>query len=139
MSRKRNGSITKRSNYIPLRLYPESLPERQTRRVPRTNPFTYLNTRGIIPYRGGTMALIVPDGLLRAAGMSEAEFKRELAVWLFQQERLTLAQASQFAEMTLVEFQHLLASRRIPVHYDVAEFEEDLQTLRELAKDEGCQ
>ncbi len=85
------------------------------------------------------MALIVPDGLLRAAGMTEAEFKRKLAVWLFQQERLTLAQASQFAEMTLVAFQHLLASRRIPVHYDVAEFEEDLQTLRELVKDEGCQ
>ncbi len=36
------------------------------------------------------MALIVPDGLLRAAGMSEAEFKRELAIWLFQQERGTL-------------------------------------------------
>ncbi len=71
--------------------------------------------------------------------MTEAEFKRELAVWLFQQERLTLAQASQFAEMTLVEFQHLLASRRIPVHYDVAEFEEDLRTLRELTEDEGHQ
>ncbi len=71
--------------------------------------------------------------------MTEAEFKRELAVWLFQQERLTLAQASQFVEMTLVEFQHLLASRRIPVHYDVAEFEEDLRTLRELTEDEGHQ
>jgi predicted HTH domain antitoxin len=34
--------------------------------------------------------------------------------------------------MSRVQFQHLLASRRIPVHYDVADFEADLQTLREM-------
>jgi predicted HTH domain antitoxin len=33
-----------------------------------------------------------------------------------------------------MRFQHLLASRGIPVHYDVAEFEADLDTLRELGR-----
>ena len=36
--------------------------------------------------------------------------------------------------MSYLEFQHLLASRQIPVHYDVAEFEQDLETLGELGR-----
>jgi predicted HTH domain antitoxin len=36
--------------------------------------------------------------------------------------------------MSRLEFQHLLASRRIPVHYDVADFEQDIETLREVGR-----
>jgi predicted HTH domain antitoxin len=43
-----------------------------------------------------------------------------------------LAQASKLAGMSRLEFQHLLASRGIPIHYDISEFEEDLTTLREI-------
>ena len=43
-------------------------------------------------------------------------------------------QASQLAALDRLEFQHLLASRQIPVHYDVADFVEDLETLRELGR-----
>ena len=38
------------------------------------------------------------------------------------------------AMMNRLQFQHLLASRLIPVHYDVAEFEEDLKTLKEMGR-----
>jgi predicted HTH domain antitoxin len=51
---------------------------------------------------------------------------------LFQKEKITLAQASKLAQKTRLQFQHLLASRQIPVHYDVTEFEEDLKTLQRL-------
>ena len=57
------------------------------------------------------------------------ERKQELAVALFQQERLTLAQASRLAEMSQLAFQALLAERHIPIHYGVEEFREDLRTL----------
>jgi predicted HTH domain antitoxin len=80
------------------------------------------------------MGLIIPDEILQATRMSEAEFKQEMAILLFQKEKLTLGQASQFAEMSQLHFQHLLASRQIPVHYDVAEFEQDLGTLRKLRR-----
>jgi len=80
------------------------------------------------------MGLIISDEILHATGMSEAELKQEMAVLLFQRERLTLGQASRLAGMTQPQFQHLLASRQIPVHYDVAEFEEDLKTLQELRR-----
>lgn len=72
------------------------------------------------------MSFVLPDDILQAARMSEEELRRELALLLFQQEKLSLGKASQLAKMTRLEFQHLLASRRIPVHYDVADFEQDL-------------
>lgn len=78
------------------------------------------------------MSVTIPDELLQAARMSEAELRQELAVLLFQRERLTLAQAARLADMDRLRFQHLLSSRGIALHYDVAEFEEDLRTLREL-------
>ncbi|MGM0577133.1 MAG: UPF0175 family protein [Myxococcota bacterium] len=80
------------------------------------------------------MGVNIPEDVLLAARMSEAELRQELAVMLFEKERLTLAQAARLAEMPQLGFQHLLASRGIGPHYDVAEFEEDLATLRELER-----
>jgi predicted HTH domain antitoxin len=64
--------------------------------------------------------------------MTAEELRQEIAVLLFQKEKLTLSQGSRLAEMNRFQFQHLLASRGVPVHYDTAAFEEDLETLREL-------
>jgi predicted HTH domain antitoxin len=80
------------------------------------------------------MSLTIPDEILHATGMSEAELMQEVAILLFQKEKLTLGQASRLAGMNQLQFQHLLASRQIPVHYDVAEFEADLETLRQMGR-----
>lgn len=80
------------------------------------------------------MSILISDDILQSARLTEEEFKQEIAVLLFQKEKLTLAQASRFAGMTRLQFQHLLASRKIPVHYDVAEFEEDMKTLKESGR-----
>jgi predicted HTH domain antitoxin len=78
------------------------------------------------------MSMTIPNEVLEAAHLSEAELRQELAVLLFQQERLTLAQAAALAGIDRLRFQNLLASRDILTHYDVAEFEADLETLRAL-------
>jgi len=80
------------------------------------------------------MSLVIPDDILRAANMSASEMRREIAALLFQQDKLTLGQASQFAGMSQLAFQRLLASRHIPVHYDVQEFNDDLDTIRHLGQ-----
>jgi predicted HTH domain antitoxin len=77
------------------------------------------------------MPVTISDEVLSAAHISEPELKQELALVFFQQERLTLAQASRIAEMTQLAFQALLAERQIPIHYGVEEFREDLRTLRQ--------
>jgi len=76
----------------------------------------------------------IPDDVVKAAWISEPDLKRELALALFQQERLTLAQASRLAEMSQRDFQRLLADRHIPVHYGTTEFEQDLETLRQMGR-----
>jgi predicted HTH domain antitoxin len=76
------------------------------------------------------MPVTISDEVLAAAHISEPELMRELALALFRQERLTLAQASRLAEMTQLAFQALLADRQIPIHYGVEEFREDVRTLR---------
>lgn len=78
------------------------------------------------------MGLVIPDDILLATGMSESELKTEIAVFLFQKEKLTLEQASRLAGLQRLQFQHLLASRKIGLHYDVKEFDDDLQVIRRL-------
>ena len=78
------------------------------------------------------MPVTISDEVLRAAHLSDSELRQELALMLFGQERLTLAQASRVVEMSQLAFQTLLADRQIPVHYGVEEFREDLRTIRRV-------
>lgn len=79
------------------------------------------------------MPLVIAEETLQAARLTPSELKQEIAVLLFSQNRLTLSQASRLAELPLLCFQHLLASRNIPIHYDVADFEADLVTLAKFS------
>ena len=77
--------------------------------------------------------MVISDDILESAHVSEAEVRSEIALVLFARDRLTLAQAARLANLPQLDFQALLAERNIPLHYDVAEFEEDLSTLKRLA------
>lgn len=77
------------------------------------------------------MSILISDEILQAAHITEAELRQEIAVMLFQQERFTLGQASRFAEMSQLQFQRLLGSRQIALHYDLAELQEDVKSLQE--------
>ena len=80
------------------------------------------------------MSVTISDEILHSAHMTADELIQEIAVLLFQKDKLTLGQASRMAKMTQAQFQHLLANRQIPVHYDVSDFEADLDTLREMKR-----
>jgi len=80
------------------------------------------------------MPVLIDDALLQAAHLDEQAFKREIAVALFAQDRLTLAQASRFAGIPYMDFQAILADREICVHYDVREFLEDIENLKRLGQ-----
>ncbi|MCS6918541.1 MAG: UPF0175 family protein [Fimbriimonadales bacterium] len=78
------------------------------------------------------MSLTITDAMLRAAKMTAEEFRLESAIWLYQQGRLTLAQAARWAGRTRVQFQRILAERGIPLHYDLQELQRDVETVRKL-------
>ena len=80
------------------------------------------------------MSVVIPDEILHTTRMTADELMQEIAVLLFKKEKLTLGQASRLTGMNQLQFQFLLASRQIPEHHDITDFEADLQTLRELGR-----
>jgi predicted HTH domain antitoxin len=71
-----------------------------------------------------------------ATHMTAHEIRRELAVQLYAQGKLSMGKARELAEMTVYEFQCLLGSRGIPVHYGVEDFLDDLDTIQRLKLDQ---
>jgi predicted HTH domain antitoxin len=69
--------------------------------------------------------------MVRASGLSERELLLEIVLMLFRQDKISLGKASELMGMHRMEFQKLLDDRGICIHYDVAEFQEDLKTLEE--------
>ncbi len=81
-----------------------------------------------------TVALELPFDLFEATRLKPDEIKRELAVHLFRLGKLSFGKARELAGMNVWAFMHLLGLEGVPIHYDVAEYQEDLKTLRELKR-----
>ena len=77
------------------------------------------------------MSVTFSEEVLKQAHMTNEELAVEMAVHLFEIEKLTLGQASKMAGMSQWDFQQVLGSRNIPLHYGVEEFEKDMKTLKE--------
>ncbi len=80
------------------------------------------------------IAIEIPREVIHITRMTPQELRRELAIHLFQQGKLSFGKAREMADMTAWAFQQLLGSREVPVHYDVEDYEEDLATLKELGR-----
>ncbi|MDX2029045.1 MAG: UPF0175 family protein [Blastocatellia bacterium] len=78
------------------------------------------------------MSIVIPDEIVSSTRLTAVELLQELAIALFQREKLTLGQASRLAEMNQWQFQQLLSTRNVSMHYGVVDFEADLKTLEEL-------
>ena len=78
--------------------------------------------------------LEVSQDVLDSARLTPAELKVEMAVHLYAQGRLSIGKARELAGMALWEFRQLLASRRIAPHYDEADLDADVSTLRKLGR-----
>ncbi|MBU0703541.1 MAG: UPF0175 family protein [Chloroflexi bacterium] len=81
-----------------------------------------------------TVALEVPQDILDSARLTISDLKVEMAAYLYAQGRLSIGKARELANMTLWEFRQLLALRRISPHYDVADLDADIATLREMGR-----
>jgi len=75
--------------------------------------------------------------VLADAQISFDEVVREVAVHAYEEQIVGLAVAARLAKMERFAFQQLVAERGIDLNYDVAAFEEDLQTLAFLDKEQS--
>ena len=80
------------------------------------------------------MSVTIPDDILMATRMTERELKQEIAVMLFAQEKISLGEASRFAEMKEINFQYLLASREIPIHEHLPDLQKNLEEIKAAMK-----
>jgi predicted HTH domain antitoxin len=78
------------------------------------------------------MIVEIPDQVIAQSGLSAKEILLKVALILFQEEKLTLGQASKLAGLHQFEFQKELAKREISVHYGEEDFERDLQTIAKI-------
>jgi predicted HTH domain antitoxin len=78
------------------------------------------------------MSMLVSDEIIQASGLSEQELLLEIVMMLFQKDKISLGKASELLGIHRMQFQKLLADRGLCVHYDVAEFQEDIKTLQEV-------
>ena len=78
--------------------------------------------------------LEIPQGILDAAHLSLADLRLELALALYAQQRLSLGKARELAGLSLWEFRQWLGLRRIEAHYDTADLQDDIKTLRERGR-----
>jgi len=81
-----------------------------------------------------TVCLEIPREVLHSTRMTVDDLRRELALRLYEQGKLSFGKAREMTGMSVWAFQQLLGSKDMPVHYDVADYEEDLATLQDLGR-----
>jgi predicted HTH domain antitoxin len=78
------------------------------------------------------MSLVISDELVQASGLSELELFQEVVLLLYQREKISLGKASRILSLSQLDFQALLTSHNLYIHYDVNDLHEDVQNLKEL-------
>ena len=80
-----------------------------------------------------TLTLDIPEDILVSVKIPrnrlKADLRRELALQLYRENMISFANAHRLAEMTKIEFHHLLGERQILRQYDIQDYEEDLENL----------
>jgi predicted HTH domain antitoxin len=79
------------------------------------------------------MNLEIPNDILTASEMTEAELKLEIAIILHKRKKISAGKACEWLGLNLVEFRRELGKRGLSINYDVEDFQADLETLRSLA------
>lgn len=69
---------------------------------------------------------------MRPLKLSEQELRTELAIALYAAKKISFGKARKLADTDWFTFRQILSDRDIPVHYEVEDFEEDLDTLSHL-------
>lgn len=70
---------------------------------------------------------------LDATGLTPEEFRKEIALGLYQQNLLSFGKAGELAGLSAWGCQALLGQRGVPVHYDLADLEAELAAWAEHA------
>ncbi len=81
------------------------------------------------------MGLLLPDDILRQAGVSEKEALAELACRLYDSDKLDFFTAARLAGLDRTGFERELRERKLPIiHYTEEDYKLDLEGIAHLEK-----
>ncbi len=80
------------------------------------------------------MTVTIPDEAIGNLLTSPEQVRLELAIALFAEDKATLGRATKIAGLNHLEMQRELGRRRIPMHYSLEDYEEDMRTIREMPR-----
>ncbi len=75
------------------------------------------------------MTLQIPDRIAQQIPLSESELLLEFAIFLYEQEVLSMRAAAELAKISWVKMEQILSERDIPMHYTNEELNKDLDNL----------
>lgn len=78
------------------------------------------------------MIITIPDETLSHVKISAAELLIDIAVYLYDKQRLSLGQARKVAGLDILSFQKELAKRNVYLNYSMDDLNNDIQNLDRL-------
>ncbi len=75
------------------------------------------------------MSVVITDEDIRRSGISEEQFKVEIATYLYSANIFTLGQAASFCSISQSEMMEKLGSKKIPVHYTIEDLDYDFKNM----------
>jgi predicted HTH domain antitoxin len=79
------------------------------------------------------MPVTIPDHLLLEAGLSEGDARLEIACRLYDAGKLTMPQATRWAEVSRMQFETALLERNLPlIRIDETYWQEEIRGLDRL-------
>lgn len=76
------------------------------------------------------MTITIPDQTLEDAKISAADLLVDVAVYLYDKERLSIGQARKLAGMDLLSFQKALADRNVYLKYSADDLDADVRNMK---------
>jgi predicted HTH domain antitoxin len=78
------------------------------------------------------MTLNIPALSGNESGLTESDLRQDLALALYQQDKVSLGKAAQIAGLDRWAFQALMEKRGVRVNYDTEDLSHDVATLKKL-------
>jgi predicted HTH domain antitoxin len=77
-----------------------------------------------------------PDEVIKALNIPKdklsTELKIQIAIYFYEKGKLPFGKARELAGLSVWEFMEKLKENQVPIKYDVEDFKEDLETIKEL-------
>jgi predicted HTH domain antitoxin len=75
------------------------------------------------------MSVIITVEDIKRSGLTESQFKFEIAAYLYTLNVFTLGQAASFCDVAQEKMMEQLGSRKIPVHYTIEDLDYDYNNI----------